>query len=217
MAGTQSSCSFTTAHQSALSGCHSSTPNHTTTTRVFHALLKEQRHQDTENSSTHVQKINVHGDALTEIVFLIILSHSRSDNYSHEHPRHQIAQLDQIPLVLWIHDQHCPQLSSVDITLSYTQHVAASITGLLKFQHSIRIDTIQPGQTLTLSSKHRNADITISVRGINGRKFGVAPSVAHFFPDSTKPTVNSCITPPHFPPPVRDDQLETVHTSLRRF
>ena len=198
-------------------------PNHTTTTRVFHALLKEQRHQDTENISTHVQIFNVHGDALTEIVFLIILSPSCSGNYSHEHPRHQIAQLDQLPLVLWIQDQQYPQRFPVDATLSYIQHVAASITGLLKFQHIIRMDTIQLGQTFILTSKHRNANITISVRGIGGMKFDIVPPVTHFSPDTTEPIVNPCITPPHFPPLVRkgsdgsDGQLEIVHTPLGRF
>ena len=51
----------------------------------------------------------------------------------------------------------------------------------------------------------------------HGRKLVVAPSVAHVFPDSTEPTVNSCTTLPHFPSPARDSQLETVHTPLRRF
>ena len=151
------------------------------------------------------------------------MSPSCSGDYSHEHPRNQIAQFDQIPLVLWIHGQQYPQRIPVGATLSYIQHVAASITGLLKFQHIIHIDTIQLGQAFILTSKHRNANITISVRGIDGTKFGIVSSVTHFSPDSTGPTVNPCIIPPHLPPPARkgsgggDGQLDIVHTSLRRF
>ncbi len=48
-------------------------------------------------------------------------------------------------------------------------------------------------------------------------KLGLAPSVSHVSPHSTKPNLNSCSAPPHFPSPARDNQLATFHIPLRRF